>query len=70
MGWRASPLIFPCPWAYPFGPPSLWSDGFRFLLMMFPLPTPLLLCLVYSICTVGNTPLDTHVTDSREHGLQ
>jgi len=36
---------------------------------MFPLPTPLLLYLAYSIGSVGNTLLIAHVTDCREHGL-
>jgi len=43
---------------------------FIFFLLMFPLPTPLWLCLAYSICTVGNTLLNAHVTDGRVHGLQ
>ena len=38
--------------------------------MMFPLPTPLLLCLAYGIWTVGNSLLNAHVTDGREHSLQ
>jgi len=42
--WRHTSSIFSFPWVYPFRLSLLWVDGFRLLLMMFPVPTPLLLC--------------------------
>ena len=36
--------------------------------MMFPLPTPLLLCLAYSICTVGN-PLTSSTGRSQPRAI-
>ena len=58
-GWSASPHFFSCPYAYPFGLSSPWVDGFRLLLMMFPLPIQRLLSVSLRASTRSATHFST-----------